>query len=497
MKHTRIKYKSILEYLIVFIGVFVFKAFTLQGIAYNLCAEDNSIFFIIGREMLNGKVLYKEITDQKGIYIFFIYVLANIISQTSQVGVYIIHSLLMCCVIGYLYNTLKIKISTLESMIITYFCIILICWTPVMTLNGYNEDFILLCYIASLISLYKHFDEHYSNYKVMVLHGVMCGIILNMKPNYILFYIPIAIHLIVTTLKDKKYITLRNNILSGLFGITVANIPMIIYTVYNKCFIDMIHELYGNNSFDMYAEFSKSGIIGFVRDHLLIMLLIMVASVVTIFIYKKSMTILYTSMSLFALVSALMSGRPYVHYTEVLLAFCIPTVAAIVHNLFKLKIKVASVIVCISIAYIAVSYQNIYTSALYNLYITEDANYGIYKIAELYRGEYSEFQDVVYIGYGGLMYYNTDIPVDKHPSLPCIQFDKYKDAVYYKENEIANNEPEMIVIQDGFMGLIQAKLSQETINIIQNNYTKVDEYLEKYNVHNCSFYIRNDLVKEG
>ena len=70
----------------------------------------------------------------------------------------------------------------------------------------YNEDFIMLCYLASMIALYRHFDERYSNYKMMLLHGILCGIILNMKPNYIIFYIPIAIHLLITTLKDKNYI---------------------------------------------------------------------------------------------------------------------------------------------------------------------------------------------------------------------------------------------------------------------------------------------------
>lgn len=493
--NTRTKCKTVLEYLIVFAGVFIFKAFTSQGIAYNLCAEDNSIYFIISREMLSGKVLYKDIIDQKGIYIFLIYAIANIISQTSQIGVYIIHSILMCCVMGYLYNTLRIKVNALESMIITYFSIILICWTPVMTLNGYNEDFILLCYIVSLISIYRHFDERYNNYTVMILHGILCGIILNMKPNYILFYIPIAIHLTVTTIKNKEYNLLKRNILSGLMGLTLSNIPMLIYTLYNNCFADMIHELYGNNSFGMYAEFSKQCFIGFIRDHLIVLIILMVLSILTIAIYKKSMTVLYASINLLALIGALMSGRPYVHYTEVLLAFCIPTIAAIIHNLFRIRIKASPIIVCLSVTYIVISYQNIYTSALCNFYKTNNANYGIYKIAELYKGEYSEFKDVIYLGYGGLMYYNTEIPVDKYPSLPCIQFDRYKDAIHYKENEIAG-KPEMIIIQDGFMNLIHAELSQETKDIIKTNYTKENEHLEEYSVNTCSFYIRNDLVKE-
>lgn len=340
MKNTKIGFKNFIEYFIVCIGVFLLRAFTLQGPVYDLCAEDNSIFFIIGREILNGKVLYRDITDQKGVYIFLIYALAALISKTSQIGMYIIFTTLMCIGIGYLYNTLRMKMGLLESIASTYFIVLMLCWTPVMTFNGYNEDFIMLCYLTSMIALYRHFDERYSNYKMMLLHGILCGIILNMKPNYIIFYIPIAIHLLIITLKDKHYIELKNNIISGLCGILLANIPMLVYTISNHCFIDMIHELYGNNGFDVYGQYNLKEMIPFVIIHLSFLLVIMIASIIVIRVHRKEMTFLYISLNIMALIGALMSGRPYVHYTEVLMVFCVPIIVCIIKSLFKLRIKI-------------------------------------------------------------------------------------------------------------------------------------------------------------
>lgn len=496
MKDTKIEFRNFIEYFIVFIGIFILRAFTLQGPAYDLCAEDNSIYTIIGREVLNGKVLYRDIVDQKGIYIFLVYALANLISETSQVGMYIIFTSLMCIVIGYLYNTIRMKIGLLESMISTYFIVLMLCWTPVMTFNGYNEDFIMLCYLVSVTALYRHFDERYINYKIMLLHGILCGIILNMKPNYVIFYVPIAIHLLITTIKDKNYIVLRNNIISGLSGILLANIPMLVYTISNNCFMDMIHELYGNNSFDVYGQYNLKKMATFIVNHLSFLLFIMITSIIVIRIYRKEMTLLYVSLNIMALIGTLMSGRDYIHYTEVLMVFCVPIIVCIIESIFKLRIKIAPIIICLSFAYMMTFFQKIYTDALYNLYKTDDANYGIYKVARLYRDKYLEYKDLIYIGYGGLLYYNTEVPVDKYPSLPCIPFEKYTDAIYYKEDAIRNNNPDMIIIEMGFFNLIGGKLSEDVLDILRNNYTEVTDYLEEYNVHYSHFYLRNDLLME-
>ena len=261
--NTRTKCKAVLEYLIVCIIVFVIRAFTLQGPIYNLCAEDNSIFFIVGREMVRGKILYTEVFDHKGVYIFFIYALANLISQTSQIGVYIIQSTLTCIVMCYLFNIIRKDIKFIESTILIYVVTFMINFASLIVYGGYNEEYIALGYIVSLILIYKHSDERYSNYKVMFIHGIIVGIILNMKQNYVLFYIPIAIDLFIKTVKNKKYKSLIQNIVSGLLGIFIANIPMLIYTIKNNCFYDMIKALYITSSISTYAELQIENFIEF------------------------------------------------------------------------------------------------------------------------------------------------------------------------------------------------------------------------------------------
>ena len=486
--NTRTKCKAVLEYLIVCIIVFVIRAFTLQGPIYNLCAEDNSIFFIVGREMVRGKILYTEVFDHKGVYIFFIYALANLISQTSQIGVYIIQSTLTCIVMCYLFNIIRKDIKFIESTILIYVVTFMINFASLIVYGGYNEEYIALGYIVSLILIYKHSDERYSNYKVMFIHGIIVGIILNMKQNYVLFYIPIAIDLFIKTVKNKKYKSLIQNIVSGLLGIFIANIPMLIYTIKNNCFYDMIKALYITSSIGTYAELQIENFIEFFIYKVLGMIIISTLSIIVIKNKKSNMTALFTSVLLFTLIGSLITGRVAMHYIMPLVIFELPFIIYFLHRLINLKNKTVSIFATFIILFSTTWYNIECTDIIYNN--TKNTEYSPYRTVDIYNNEYNYIDDVVYIGYGGVIYYSTDINADRYFTLPCIKQSKYSEAIDYKEDRIRNEKPGLIIIQDWYLEKIEATLSDDITQMIDT------EYILGNSSYECRFYIRNDLVKE-
>ena len=54
---------------------------------------NQSIFYLAGKLMKIGKIPYVDFIDHKGIYIFFIYYLAEIFNNGKHIGLYIIGSL--------------------------------------------------------------------------------------------------------------------------------------------------------------------------------------------------------------------------------------------------------------------------------------------------------------------------------------------------------------------------------------------------------------------
>ena len=51
---------------------------------------DSNVYFTIGKAMLGGKVLYRDIFDQKGPYLFMAHSFAYLISHRSFIGVYLL-----------------------------------------------------------------------------------------------------------------------------------------------------------------------------------------------------------------------------------------------------------------------------------------------------------------------------------------------------------------------------------------------------------------------
>ena len=53
------------------------------------CGGDANVYFTIGRNMLDGLVPYRDLIDQKGPLLFFIQMLAALVSRQSFLGVWL------------------------------------------------------------------------------------------------------------------------------------------------------------------------------------------------------------------------------------------------------------------------------------------------------------------------------------------------------------------------------------------------------------------------
>lgn len=51
---------------------------------------DSAVFIAMGRGMAAGKIMYKELFDHKGLYIYFLNYIAALISSNSQIGLFIV-----------------------------------------------------------------------------------------------------------------------------------------------------------------------------------------------------------------------------------------------------------------------------------------------------------------------------------------------------------------------------------------------------------------------
>lgn len=94
---------------IVFCAVFTICATTSPLFAF---CEESHCFFSVGKAILHGRVLYRDILEQKGLLIYLIQIPAYLISRTTFLGVWIIQTILMAITAFFGYKTaLEAKLS--------------------------------------------------------------------------------------------------------------------------------------------------------------------------------------------------------------------------------------------------------------------------------------------------------------------------------------------------------------------------------------------------
>ncbi|HBV52215.1 MAG TPA: hypothetical protein DEF06_07995, partial [Clostridiales bacterium] len=96
-------------------GIFIFFA-VFSALLLSVCSMcsflfpihdrvDQNVFFTVGREILNGKVIYRDLFEHKGPLTYFIHAAAALISETSFLGVYLIEIVSLTVFLIFAYKT--------------------------------------------------------------------------------------------------------------------------------------------------------------------------------------------------------------------------------------------------------------------------------------------------------------------------------------------------------------------------------------------------------
>ena len=90
------KNKPVLEGLFLLLAAFLVLLFASRSsflYPFNDWNDANS-YFSVGKALFNGKMPYRDVFDQKGMYLYFLYGLAYLVSHTTFLGVFFLEVIL-------------------------------------------------------------------------------------------------------------------------------------------------------------------------------------------------------------------------------------------------------------------------------------------------------------------------------------------------------------------------------------------------------------------
>ncbi len=217
---------------------------------------DVNCFFTVGRGILDGLVPYRDLYEQKGPVLYFVYALISLFSKDSYWGVFLLEVVTFGM---FLYFSGRLAQLYFASSKVVYFMMAILAAAVVtswsFTHGGSVEQHSLFMLVYGMYSVLRALKEQRPlTFGEAFINGIFAGIILWVKYTTLGFYLGLAIFVLIWYLTDEA---LRGKLLATigqfLLGIAAVTGVVLAYFAVNGAVSDLLRVYFYENIF-LYSE---------------------------------------------------------------------------------------------------------------------------------------------------------------------------------------------------------------------------------------------------
>lgn len=193
---------------------------------------DSNAFFTMGKGMMHGKVLYRDLFEQKGPLLYLIHGVAYFISNRTFFGVYIFEGLSFMLFLFYSHKIIVRFVSPVYSFVALPLLAGLILNLKSFRYGDSAEEFIIPFVAMSLYYLIVYFKDHYPNpirYQTLLINGMIAGCVLWIKYSLLGFWMGWVLTISLVMLIKKQYKHTLLGAIVFLAGMFLVTLPWLIY----------------------------------------------------------------------------------------------------------------------------------------------------------------------------------------------------------------------------------------------------------------------------
>lgn len=213
--------------------------------------DDPNCFFTVGRAMLDGKVMYRDIYEQKGPWLYFLHVFCAWISNDSFLGVFFLEIInlffvfLLVSKIVELYGYKPLVCTVVATLVGLSFS-----FSYAMWYGDSVEEFCSTFYLYLLYITIKNIKQS-KKYSALefILIGAMIGLAFWSKFTLVAIYVGWFAYFIWRSVRRKEGVQICWAILYMLCGFLIISLPCILYFVINGALKDLMVVYFYNNLF--------------------------------------------------------------------------------------------------------------------------------------------------------------------------------------------------------------------------------------------------------
>ena len=448
--------KRLVFFLIYSFAIMLFCTFSSPLMGY--LHVDSAVFFTIGRCMKKGMVVYRDLFDHKGWYIYFFNFLGACISDRTTLGLYIVESLflfadmILCFLIGSLY--LDKHRSVLFSLIMSGGLLNYFTHEAGNVTEYYAVTFVFIS--LYLVVLYDRKTSGDYPAIHMLIHGICAGVCFFIRPNLVMMFGAVPLVMLIIQFAMKKYVNVFRTLLAGIGGLMLSFTPPLLYAWITGCFRDMFFQMIvfnlkytGRMSLLQKLKGSMTN-----PAALISLLLLIISLVIVVRNCRTYLRVMFILASVFSLASICLSGRGYGHYFEYLiplfspavLYFCSKLPAAYPASSKHKRLLAAGIVLVIACLTVIINMRTPIRYVLKRRYHQRMNASRVIK--EEYTMRFGDDQDVKILALrNNASFYNTlgVYPAIKYFYLPAIPYADYPEAADSQYEAIMSGEFDVII----------------------------------------------------
>ncbi|MBO6240150.1 MAG: hypothetical protein J6O61_04825 [Butyrivibrio sp.] len=319
--------------------------------------DDVNSYFTMGKGMMNGLVIYRDLYDQKGPFLYFLYGIGYLLSHNSFLGIFFFEIIAGFLFLFFAFKVIKRHSCTTVAIVFIPLLACAVYSSRSFYWGGAAEEFCLpaLSYTLYILDIFMHpqnekESELISDSKTYFTIGVLTGIVALVKYTMMGFFFSFAVISICIIISKKGLFEVLKKALFFLLGIATPIIPWLIYFGVNgalddwyRCYIYNNLFFYSNitgNSIGLYDKFYKLAKLQYwlTLDNLEYFIWIIAAFILALFLEKhfaKKIAYIFMYASTFLVI--FYGGGTLPYYSIPLTVFTIPG-AAYLSELIQKKV---------------------------------------------------------------------------------------------------------------------------------------------------------------
>lgn len=200
--------------------------------------NDANSYFSVGKAIFKGKIPYRDVFDQKGMYLYFFYGLAYLVSNTTFLGVFILEIILAVFDLFGILKILMLYVKRSTGFVLAPLVLAVTFSSESFYWGGSAEEVCLPFLIWGLYLSLNYFKNEYPqkvmSAKTLFIGGLLAGMVANIKFTVLGFFFAWMMCMAFSFLAEKDFLGAVKACLIFLGGMLLPFLPWVIYFALNQ-----------------------------------------------------------------------------------------------------------------------------------------------------------------------------------------------------------------------------------------------------------------------